>query len=125
MSAPELEQLEVQAKDENLLSGNTVRAYIGYINAGRRWLSSLCAREAVQVPSGSPFLPGATDSEDLNLLPNSEFSHAFDNIPNQHSPAALALFLSFKCLEENRGRSTAEGIHAAFKNLWQTSFVFC
>ncbi|KAH9910809.1 uncharacterized protein B0H18DRAFT_894363 [Fomitopsis serialis] len=43
----------------------------------------------------------------------------FSGPPKQCSGEALALFITFKCLHEKRGVSTAEGAHAAAKKYWE------
>ncbi|KAH6888784.1 hypothetical protein BKA70DRAFT_1121444 [Coprinopsis sp. MPI-PUGE-AT-0042] len=54
-----------------------------------------------------------TDGIDTSLL-----GHAFDGPPNHYSAFALQLFLGHKCFAENLSKSTAEGIHGAFKLFW-------
>jgi hypothetical protein len=48
-----------------------------------------------------------------------EFAQAFDDIPNQHSPEALTLYMTYKAIDQSLKYSTIEQIHAAFKNLWE------
>ena len=114
-----LQALETQTKEDNLLSKNTTKAYTGYVLAGRHWLEELCSKSSTEIPHGWPL--AGTPEEDPKASLDPDFAHAFDPTPNSHSPQALALYLTFKCVQEKRGRSTAEGIHAAFKNMWQSS----
>ncbi|KAH9830800.1 uncharacterized protein C8Q71DRAFT_842312 [Rhodofomes roseus] len=48
-----------------------------------------------------------------------EFPEAFSGPPKRCSGEALALYITFKCLHEKRGVSTAEGAHAAAKKYWE------
>jgi hypothetical protein len=119
LSPHSLQALEAQTKEENLLAKKTMKAYTGYVAAGQRWLEELCSARGTEVPAGCPQSEAVGPDSEAQLGPN--FVYAFDPTPYLHSPAALALFLTYKCVEGNRGRSTAEGIHAAFKNYWQSS----
>jgi hypothetical protein len=49
---------------------------------------------------------------------NPEFAQAFDNTPNQYSPEALTLYMTYKAIDQDLKYSSIERIHAAFKNLW-------
>jgi hypothetical protein len=48
-----------------------------------------------------------------------EYRHAFDVIPNEHSPEMLSLYLVFKIYSQGRKIGTADTIHAAFKHMWK------
>ncbi|KAJ7855319.1 hypothetical protein B0H14DRAFT_3647063, partial [Mycena olivaceomarginata] len=50
-----------------------------------------------------------------------EYRHAFDAIPNEHSPEMLSLYLVFKIYSQGRKIGTADTIHAAFKHMWKLS----
>jgi len=114
-----LAALEARTKEENLLSKNTTKAYHGYVTAGRQWLGELCSISSTELPSGCPPSDESGNAPDTHLPP--DFVSAFNPTPNVHSPEALALYITFKCVDGNRGKSTAEGIHAAFKNMWEAS----
>ncbi|KAF9060331.1 hypothetical protein BDP27DRAFT_1385591 [Rhodocollybia butyracea] len=48
----------------------------------------------------------------------SELAKAFDNLPNKWSSKALELILIQKCVHEGCGKSTMDGMHAAFAKHW-------
>ncbi|KAJ7742394.1 hypothetical protein B0H14DRAFT_2407147, partial [Mycena olivaceomarginata] len=50
-----------------------------------------------------------------------EYRHAFDAIPNEHSPEMLSLYLVFKIYSQGRKIGTADTIHATFKHMWKLS----
>lgn len=53
-------------------------------------------------------------NKDEALLNNDELCGALDGPPVESTPQAIAMFLAFKCFEQDNGKSTADGIHAAF-----------
>lgn len=90
---------------------NTATAYKGYVARGRKFLQRLVAKH--QKGEGDADLPG----EDI---PIDELEKAFDKPPNRWSALALELYIVEKCYNEGYGESTADGIHGAFAELWDT-----
>jgi hypothetical protein len=112
-------ELKEKSKLRHGSSQNTRDAYERNIRQGKEWLHTQCEAEAnFEMPHGCPeMLP---TSEEWTL---EELSHAFDKVPNRASPAALALFISFRCFEQNMKHGIAEQAHAAFKKYWEESCI--
>ena len=53
------------------------------------------------------------------LLHDPSFAAAFGPVPNEHTPRALVLFITQKCVHEGKAIGTANGIQAAFKKYWE------
>lgn len=105
----------VSIRDENLKqfgkAKNTRKAYSGYLARGQCWLGQIVedAREM-----------GLEEFEGMSI---DGFKAAFDNPPNRHSATALELFLVQKCFTEGLKEGTADGIHAAFTEYWESMCV--
>lgn len=125
-----LQNLQDASKKKHAKADATTKKYSEYVARGRKWLLGYFER-----PEAVPDNPNATDWEsnidtepqppgfraDLSedIQDQAGFQRAFDDIPNAHSPKALALFLSFKIFHENLGEGTSNGIYSAFKLLWK------
>ncbi|KAJ7205193.1 hypothetical protein GGX14DRAFT_368123 [Mycena pura] len=99
---------EIQAEFSN--APRTKSAYNGYVARGLKILADIVAdrrQEEKRDPSVKE------DGIDVDVL-----ATAFDGPPNKHSVHALGLYLAQKCVVEELGRSTAEGIQGAFAKLW-------
>lgn len=64
-------------------------------------------------------LYSSSDMEDDTDPPDPEFADAFTGAPNRCSPDALTLYLTYKCIEGDNGKSTAEGAYSAMKKYWE------
>ena len=123
----ELHRIKEAGKQKYLRSGATQNAYQGYVRRGREWLEDLVNRlqhkETINDTSSEE--NQKLLEENRKLLENPEFKDAFANIPNQLSAKVLALYLAYRGFDEKKpaGRSTIEGIHAAFKRLWTDASV--
>lgn len=102
-----LVELNQQSRQTYGKAQRTIEAYRGYIAKGKEFLALMVkARRENQ----------EQDEIDTDLL-----EKAFDNPPNQFSAKALELFLVHKCLgPDGCGPSTAERIHAAFCDHWDS-----
>ena len=95
----------------------TTERYDQRYKQGQVWLAELMdTEESIQHP------PGCPDLECYQWSSN-DLRGAFDWTPNHASPWVLALFIATKCFGEERGKSTAWQIYAAFKQFWEQTFV--
>lgn len=85
----------------------TRSAYAGYVERGRKFLADIVADRR---QNGDAEIN--KDGIDTDLL-----AKAFET-PNKYSVTALELYLVQKCFTEGYGKSTSDGIHGAFSNLW-------
>lgn len=109
-SVDTLTKLAIDGTKQYLHARKTTEAYDGYVKRGKEFLLSLLAGE--QSAPGEGLLDELEDDE--NILRDPELSKAFDGSPNKSTPQAIAMFLAWKCFEQNKGIVTAEGVHAAF-----------
>lgn len=119
-SLQQLKSLTAEKTDQHIKSGKTRGAYNGYITRAKTWLGAFFLEEGEaerrwKEGSGKGLSgDGEGDINNVTLLEDEEFRDAFNGVPSKSTPQAISMFLTFKCFEENKGRSTAEGIHAAF-----------
>ncbi|KAF7980054.1 hypothetical protein HWV62_39826 [Athelia sp. TMB] len=119
-SLDELKDLAVTKTALHVRSSNTRKAYEGYFTRAQAFLASFFTEEAeaeVKWKGGSRkgiSGDGEGEIEGETLRDDEEFRDAFTGVPTKSTPQAITMFLAYKCFEENSGRSTAEGIHAAF-----------
>jgi hypothetical protein len=112
-------KLKNESKSRHGSSQNTRDAYDRSIRQAKEWLQTQCEAEAnFETPRGCPKMPSASEEWTLD-----ELSHVFDKVPNRASPAALALFITFRCFEQNVKHGVAEQAHAAFKKYWEEAYV--
>ena len=109
----ELHHIKEAGKQQHLQAETMQKAYWGHVRRGREWLQDLLSRNDTTNLS----------EEDLVLFNDPAFKNAFDDIPNHLSAQVLAWYLSWSGFRKNLGRSTIEGIHAAFKKLWEQASV--
>jgi hypothetical protein len=115
-SLEHLQQVKEARKKEHLHSKGTDAAYKGHVKQGKEFLTSLVA-------SMRELRVDVMNSDRHQMLDIAELEVAFGDSPNRHSPIALELFLTQKCLTENLGKDTANGIHAAFICHWDQMYV--
>ena len=89
-------------------SEKTIQAYAGHLNRGMKWLKELVA---------GAWEDGIVMYEGFHV---DELETAFGKPPNKASAKALELFLTEKCHDKKRSKSTGEGIHGAFARYWDT-----
>ena len=90
----------------------TDTAYEGYIKCGKTFLASL----VVSCPVAAA---GTTDCLlQQDNIDAKELGRALDNPPNRYSSFVIESWIVQKCLTEDLGESTADGIHAAFIRYW-------
>ncbi|KAJ7027994.1 hypothetical protein C8F04DRAFT_1212262 [Mycena alexandri] len=108
--ADTLKKKKAAIRDEFSNAANTKTNYKGYLQRGAKILASVVAlrREREKKEPGC-----SVDGIDIDLL-----AKAFEGSPNKHSVYALELYMTQKCVVENLGKSTAEGIHGAFAKYW-------
>ena len=105
----QVKQISQEGKDTHLQSNQTKKAYAGHVRRGCEWLQSIVS--------------GGNDASGSSLedFKDPEFKHAFEDIPNRFSAKALSLYLSLKGFGQEWGQSTVEGVHAAYKKLWDNA----
>jgi hypothetical protein len=104
-----LERMRRQGLKAHRRAPRTQAAYAGYVKQGSVFLCSLVvSRKAVGNADGR-----LTSDMDLGLL-----EAALGNPPNKYSAMVLEFFLVERCLKDGLGKSTADGIHAAFNDFW-------
>lgn len=91
----------------------TQTAYARYLEQGTVFLAALVSerRQKREVVDNE-------DEIDVDVL-----EKAFKKPPNYLSNKALEFFLVHRCFNENCGKSTADGIHAAFCDYWDNMSV--
>lgn len=121
LSITELDRIKQESKKQHGSSAKTVVNYHGYIARGKQWLEEVLKgsqnQNVFDCPRGTP----ESGVNGKWKWTTDDLVHAFDSKPTRASPWALAGFLTFKCFQENRGASTADGVHAAFKKYWDDS----
>ncbi|KAJ7027695.1 hypothetical protein C8F04DRAFT_1212340 [Mycena alexandri] len=108
--ADTLKKKKAAVQDEFSNAAKTKANYKGYLQRGAKILASVVVLRREREKKEPSCL---TDGIDVNLL-----AKAFDGSPNKHSVYALELYMTQKCVVENLGKSTAEGIHGAFAKYW-------
>lgn len=86
----ELDQIRNDGVKKHKMATNTRDSYGGYIKRLRAWGKKT---------------PG--------------YELAFEGNPKVFSPKALANYISLRCMKDDRGKSTADGVHAAWKKHWE------
>ena len=112
-----LQEICTAEKGVHLKAKKTMEAYKGHTKRGFEFLAILTS-SLRQTPGKSQPLWRAHGSFDID-----EFERAFHGLPNRYSVTALESFLVEKCLNQGLGVSTADGIHAAFKRLWDEMYA--
>ncbi|KAJ7827711.1 hypothetical protein B0H13DRAFT_2373687 [Mycena leptocephala] len=116
---PPTAQLDVlDKKKQNARSSfsqapRTAKQYARYVEMGKEFLANVVAQRRERVEKEPSWIcPQEIDTDVL--------AKAFEKPPNKHSVFALELFLTQKCIVEDNGKSTAEGVHGAFAKHWDT-----
>ena len=106
-----ISQLKESGKEAHLRAKKTRKCYAGHVKWGREWLEEHFLTKTD---------PDELLTPDVNEDPyeDPKFPNVFDCIPNKTSNKGLALFLTYKGFHQNLSQGTVEGIHAAFKDLW-------
>lgn len=108
----------------NIRAVNTVKKYAEVIKRGRTWLEEFLNEEEKAkgcCENGKEDEDREEDNNDGNveIADNTKMATdlrgCLDGNPNQNTPEAIALFMSWKCYNEGRKAATANQIHAAFK----------
>jgi hypothetical protein len=112
-----------QSIESNMLSAETIKHYVNQIDSSRHWFNTEflptiypdgVAPEEVNVDNEF-----VQDLLDDNLKVNSSnFQHALDDTPNEHTPGVIRLLIKVKCFHEGKSISTANLIRSAFKWLY-------
>ncbi|KAF9554482.1 hypothetical protein CPC08DRAFT_766691 [Agrocybe pediades] len=105
-------------------SHNTSESYDGHVQQGREFIA--CFAPAAEAEADREWKDGddagqrfsteevmPTEFQEATMDP--EFPNSLDGPLSKCTPLAIAMFLTHKCINEDLGKSTAEGIHAAFK----------
>lgn len=108
VSLEQLEQVRIAAVKKHGGSQKTADNYASYLKRG-------CAFLAQMVDEKRQNTGRELQEQGIN---RDELAKAFDNPPNKYSAMVLEKFMVEKCLHENLGKSTHDGVHAAFKRYW-------
>lgn len=121
ISPAELLELGATQTKEHLHSKNTTGKYNGYIKRGRDMLVSICdGRDQGGAGDPDPLAELLLEDEDDMLMDDEpslndpELCNAFSGRPSEYTPLAIALILTWECIHQSKGLSTAQGIHAAW-----------
>jgi hypothetical protein len=105
-----LQQVRQESLKAHRRAPRTRAVYSAYVNQGFQFLRAVVAERRAAAERGEELL--ASDL-DLSLL-----EKALDNPPNKYSAKVLELLLTERCFRIGLGKSTADGIHAAFNDYW-------
>ncbi|KAF9064776.1 hypothetical protein BDP27DRAFT_1425442 [Rhodocollybia butyracea] len=108
-SIDELNQAGAQTREDHGQAGKTKKNYNGYLERGDKILAGIIQARKAAETEGKVFSDG---------IVSSELAEAFDNPPNKWSSKALELILIQKCIHEGCGKSTMDGMHAAYAKRW-------
>ncbi|KAG0703100.1 hypothetical protein DFH29DRAFT_998728 [Suillus ampliporus] len=106
---PVINKIKERAKQQHKHASSMWKNYSSYVDRGQKWLKVHASATSCE----------DEETHDGDAYEDPTFRDALEEIPNQHSDKALALFISYKCFHENNGQSTCDGIHAAFKKYWE------
>ncbi|KAJ3856399.1 hypothetical protein EV368DRAFT_32460 [Lentinula lateritia] len=110
----------------NIRAVNTVKKYAEVVRRGRTWLEEFLYEEEKAkgcCEDGKEDDNREEDDDDEEIGDNckanpemaTDLQGCLNGKPNQDTPEAIALFMSWKCYNEGRKAATANQIHAAFK----------
>ncbi|KAF9056963.1 hypothetical protein BDP27DRAFT_1433134 [Rhodocollybia butyracea] len=105
----ELNHAGAQTREDHGRSARTKKNYDGYLERGDKILSRIVQACEAAEKEGKEFSDG---------IVSSELAKAFDNPPNKWSSKALEVILIQKCIHEGCGKSTLDGMHAAYAKCW-------
>ncbi|KII93126.1 hypothetical protein PLICRDRAFT_70704, partial [Plicaturopsis crispa FD-325 SS-3] len=109
-SLGELQKIDAAGKKKYLHAQTTSTTYDGYIDRCRLWIKPAAAARKLaeaEAQKNGGILEGPTiDAEKLYT--------SLDGLPNSESANAIEFYIVQKCLSEGKGKSTAEGAHAAW-----------
>ncbi|KAF9067683.1 hypothetical protein BDP27DRAFT_1364735 [Rhodocollybia butyracea] len=114
-SIDELNQAGAQTHEDHGQAGKTKKNYNGYLERGDKILAGIVQARKAAEKEGKVFSDG---------IISSKLAKAFDNPPNKWSSKALELILIQKCIHEGCGKSTMDGMHAAYAKRWDEMYVF-
>ncbi len=114
VSLDELRQSKKNGIQTHKHARSTRTKYGGELTRMRKWAGAYTTGAAGTVSDTSARLSG---SGAVTVDP--EFASAFSGSPKACSADALAMYLTFKCLHQERGQSTAEGARSAIKKYWE------
>ena len=112
-----LQKIKKSSRAEHGRPKRTRDNYAGYVERGKAFLRELVAERRGNVDHVDNKLDSLDDDIDIDIDIDL-MEKAFDNPPNKYSVMVLELYLVQKCLTEERGKSTADGIHGAFTDYW-------
>ena len=105
-SLEDLKQATAAGRAQYGRPARTRKTYDSYVQRGKKFLEEVIAQHRTK------------DGD--NQTETDKLAKAFnDNKPNKYSAIALELVLTQKCLSEDNGISTAEGIQGAFGDYWE------
>ena len=123
-----LSKIQEDGKARHLKAPKTSSKYLEMVIAGRKWLHDHCKQDNttpssdIALPQNELPQPNSDEIDDArDLYYQQEFLTAFEKVPNEHSPMALALYITYKCMHQHLKAGTGASIRAAFKHVWDYS----
>lgn len=121
-SLDSLIKINAAGKTQHLKAARTREAYKGYLRRAKEFLATLVETECNAETEGNsePIgeLSGEGEQDEVDkteeMMRDPEFARALDGAPSKYTPQVIALFLAYHCFDVGDGKSTADGIHAAF-----------
>jgi hypothetical protein len=110
-TASSLQATAESLKKGHLKAARTTSSYAGHVTRGQKFIRNLETDTVSPLGIPQEILDSAIEEPE-------GLKAALDGIPTKYSPDALAYYLVYKSESEKRGESTADGIHAAFKDHW-------
>ncbi|KAF9066370.1 hypothetical protein BDP27DRAFT_1544384 [Rhodocollybia butyracea] len=107
---------ETAKNAKGIRSGNTNMAYNGIIKRTRNWLKDFIEGQNLAQTKSEEVKVDSGFEESVDLEMDPKFSTCLEDTPVKCTPEALAMFMSWKCFDEEKGKLTAEQIHAGWKH---------
>lgn len=122
-SVAHLQKITAESKRKFLRAKKTTDSYEGYTKRFKEWWEEMLAKdvdaEEMWRSRSNEGVVGEDEEKEIdhedNMMKDPDFRDALKGRPTKHTPQVISMYIAFKCLEEDKGQSTAEGIHAALK----------
>ena len=116
-------KVAAEGKNKHGKSEQTRNKYSGHVRRGIEFLANFTREEQEaeknwqNAEDGSNHLSAENENEiptDIEAQMDPNFNLAFTGPPIRCTPTAIVMFMAHKCFTEERGKSTASAMHAAF-----------
>jgi len=111
-----LQSQKVAVHSEYSKAKKTKSTYHGYLVRSREIIADIVKERKAKEKANPGYI--WPDGIDTKLL-----AKALEGTPNKYSATAVELCLTQKCIVEGLGKSTADGLHGAWANYWDTLYV--